>query len=69
MTDSKSNNSQHGMTAQQAADNVRGSYAAHWAAAHHGIEIRGGYARPDGFFAPLIQPSTRIDTPGHEVKP
>jgi len=39
--------SQHDLTAQQAADLVRGSYAVLWAAAHHGTEIRGGYARPD----------------------
>lgn len=43
----KSNNSQHGMSAQQAADLVCGSYAVLWAIAHTGTEIRGGYERPD----------------------
>ena len=44
----KANNSQHNLTRDEAAELVRGSYAAHWANAHHGTEIRGGYARPDG---------------------
>jgi hypothetical protein len=48
MNSPHSNNSQHNLTAQQAADLVRDSYAAHWANAHHGTEIRGGYERPDG---------------------
>jgi hypothetical protein len=44
----KSNNSQHNLTRDEAAELVRGSYAVLWANAHHGTEIRGGYARPDG---------------------
>jgi hypothetical protein len=45
----KSNNSQHNLTRDEAVDLARGSYAAYWAAAHHGTEIRGrGSARPDG---------------------
>jgi hypothetical protein len=59
----KSNNSQHGMTAQQAADNVRGSYAVLWANAYMPAEIRGGSERPtsdSATFASAAEPAEDI---------
>jgi hypothetical protein len=53
----KSNNSQHQMTREQAADNVRGSYAVLWSSAY-------GQALRDGTAEPLFTPQTFASSGG-----